>query len=90
MIYHGTAKGNVVVLEPGAEIPDGTPVHVETTEQARGGSLTGESDPFRMGEQAVETGIADLATNADHHLYGQTMGLGGLRLLRRDGRREDC
>jgi len=42
MIYHGTAKGNAVVLEPGAEIPDGTPVHVETTEPGRGGSLTGE------------------------------------------------
>jgi hypothetical protein len=23
-----------------------------------------------MGEQAVETGIADLATNADHYLHG--------------------
>ena len=29
-----------------------------------------ECDPFRMGEQAVETGIADLATNADHYLHG--------------------
>jgi hypothetical protein len=70
MIYHGTAKGNVVVLEPGAIIPDGTPVHVETAEPGRDGSLTGEYDPFRMGERAVETGIADLATNADHYLYG--------------------
>ncbi len=66
MIYHGTAKGNVMVLEPGAKIPDGTLVHVETTEPGGDGSLTGEGDPFRMGEQALETGIADLATNADH------------------------
>jgi hypothetical protein len=70
MIYHGTAKGNIVVLEPGAEIPDGTPVHVETAEPGRSGSLTEEGDLFRMDEQAVETGIADLATNADHYLYG--------------------
>jgi hypothetical protein len=70
MIYHGTAKGNIVVLESGAEIPDGTPVQVEITEPGLSGSFTGAWDPFRMGEQAVETGIADLATNADHYLYG--------------------
>jgi hypothetical protein len=70
MIYHGTAKGNIVVLEAGAEIPDGTPVHVEIMESGRSGSLTDTCDPFRMGEQAVETGISDLATNADHYLYG--------------------
>jgi hypothetical protein len=70
MIYHGTAKGNIVTLEPGAEIPDGTPVQVEIEEPGRTDSLSGERDPFRMGEQAVETGIADLATNADHYLYG--------------------
>jgi hypothetical protein len=70
MIYNGTAKGNIVVLEAGAEIPDGTPVHVETAEPGENGSLAGESDPFRMGEQAVESGISDLATNADHYLCG--------------------
>jgi hypothetical protein len=70
MIYHGTVKGNVVVLEMGAEIPDGTSVHVEVTDTAVSDSFSGKNYPFRMGEQAVETGIADLATNADHYLYG--------------------
>jgi hypothetical protein len=27
-------------------------------------------DVFRMGDHAMETGIPDLATNADHYLYG--------------------
>jgi hypothetical protein len=70
MIYRGTVKDNVVLLEPGSELPDGTPVHVETSEPGFNGSSAGESDPFRMGERAVETGITDLATNADHYLYG--------------------
>ena len=70
MTYRGTVKGNVVVLEPGAELPDGTPVHVETEAPGGNGLLAGENDLFRMSELAVETGIPDLATNADHYLYG--------------------
>jgi len=58
------------LLEPGAELLDGTPVRVETTEPGSDGSSAGEYDPFRMGERAVETGIPDLATNVDHYLYG--------------------
>ncbi|MGA2173451.1 MAG: hypothetical protein ABSH38_00570 [Verrucomicrobiota bacterium] len=70
MIYRGTVKGNVVMLEPGATLPDGAPVHVQTEEPGGHGIVAGECGPFRMGEQAVETGIPDLATNADHYLYG--------------------
>jgi hypothetical protein len=70
MTYRGTVKGNVVVLESGAELPDGTLVHVETEASGGNGMLTGETDLFRMGDLAVETGIPDLATNADHYLYG--------------------
>jgi len=70
MIYRGKVKGNVVMLEPGAVLPDGASVRIETEESGGDGALAGESDPFRMGEQAVETGIPDLATNADHCLYG--------------------
>jgi hypothetical protein len=70
MIYRGTVKGNVVMLEPGAQLPDGTPVHVETEEPGGNGPVVCVGDPFRIGEQAVETGIHDLATNADHYLYG--------------------
>jgi hypothetical protein len=69
MIYRGTVKGNVVVLEPGAELPHGTPVHVEIEAPGGNGSLAG-GDLFLMGELAMETGIPDLATNVDHYLYG--------------------
>jgi len=70
MIYRGTVKGNVAMLEPGTELPDGTPVHIQTEEPGGNASLPGEFDPFRMGEGAVQTGISDLATNADYYLYG--------------------
>ena len=70
MIYHGTVKGNVVVLEAGAFLPDGTPVQVETGQRGGNGSMSEGNELFRMGELAVETGIADLALNADHYLYG--------------------
>ena len=70
MIYRGTVKGKMVLLEPGAELPDGTPVQVETNESGDNGSVAGGSDPFRMGERAVPAGIPDLAANADHYLYG--------------------
>jgi len=53
-----------------AELPDGTRVHVEAAEAGCRGSVASPGDPFRIGEQAVETGIHDLATNADHYLYG--------------------
>jgi hypothetical protein len=71
MIYRGTVKGNMVMLEPGAQLPDGTSVHVETDESSVGnGLMPSQSDLFQIGEQVVETGIPDLATNADHYLYG--------------------
>ena len=61
-------KGNVVVLESGVELPDGTPVQVEIGASGGNGMLSGETDLFRMGDLAEETGIPDLATNADHYL----------------------
>jgi hypothetical protein len=70
MTYRGTVKGNVVVLDSGAELPDGAIVHVETLAPGGSGVPAGAADPFRMGGLAVETGIRDLATNADHYLYG--------------------
>ena len=69
MVYRGTVKGNVVVLEAGAELPEGTEVYVETDKRATRQS-SGQKDLFRMGDYAVETGIPDLAANADHYLYG--------------------
>ncbi|HUD46857.1 MAG TPA: hypothetical protein VMR33_08505 [Candidatus Baltobacteraceae bacterium] len=70
MIYRGTVKGNVVTLEPGAHLPDGTAVHVQIDEPVGNSTLPDQFDLFQIGERAVETGIPDLATNADHYLYG--------------------
>ena len=70
MVYRGTVKGKVVVLEAGAELPEGTLVHVDSEARGDDGSLHGSNDLFRMGELAVETGILDLAVNGDHYLYG--------------------
>lgn len=76
MSYKGTVKNGVVVLEPGAKLADGTVVRVEAAPKPV------EAEPprripkdhldpvWRMGELAVPTGIPDLATNADHYLYG--------------------
>jgi hypothetical protein len=70
MVYRGKVQGNVVVLESGAELPDGTPVHVEIQSLGGNGPLASGNDLFRMGDLAMETGIPDLAANADHYLYG--------------------
>ncbi len=70
MSYKGTVKNGVVVLEPGANLPEGTQVRVEAEPPAATNS-DAESDPlWRMGELAVDTGIPDLAVNIDHYLYG--------------------
>jgi hypothetical protein len=76
MSYRGTVRNGVVVLEPEAKLPEGTVVRVEAAEPPAAGGKSkvreaDELDPvWRMGELAVPTGITDLATNADHYLYG--------------------
>ena len=68
MTYRGEVRGGAIVLEGDVRLPEGTPVLVqpfvrELPEHAG-------DDLFEMGKLAVETGIADLATNVDHYLYG--------------------
>ncbi len=70
MTFRGTVKGNVVVLEPGAKLPEGATVQVETEAPASISSSGDGEALFRMADFAVDTGIPDLATNADHYLYG--------------------
>jgi hypothetical protein len=68
MSYRGIVKNGVVVLEPGAELPEGTTVNVEPETKPIDDS---DLDPvWRMGELAGPTGIPDLAVNLDHYLYG--------------------
>lgn len=75
MSYRGTVKNGVVALEPGANLPEGTPVRVEpeSWETLFPKTPLGppEEDPaFRMPELAGPTGIPDLSVNLDHYLYG--------------------
>jgi len=70
MSYRGEVKGGVIVLE-GVALPDGTVVRVEPVSKRAKRKNKGGFDPaFTIGELAVETGLKDLATNADHYLYG--------------------
>jgi hypothetical protein len=69
MSYRGTVKNGVVVLEPGAVLPDGTSVRVEPEQQPV--ISDEELDPaWRMDELAGATGLSDLSVNIDHYLYG--------------------
>jgi hypothetical protein len=68
MVFKGTVKDNVVILEPGIRLPEGAAVKVELEPVEKQGP---DQDPLlRMTDLAVETGIPDLATNIDHYLYG--------------------
>ena len=58
----------MVVLEDDVRLAEGTPVTVQAPDAP---PLLATDDPiYRVGELAVPTGIADLATNIDHYLYG--------------------
>ena len=70
MTFEGTVQGGVVVLEPGAQLADGTLVRVEPVLKGEGAKGVHRGDIFRIADLAVDTGISDLATNADHYLYG--------------------
>ena len=69
MIYCGTVKDKVIALEAGVELHDGAIVQVQLAEPS-GNAPSSQNDPFCIGELAVDTGISDLAANADHYLYG--------------------
>lgn len=66
MTYRGKVVNGVIVLEAGAQIPDGTAVQVETVEDRP------LLDLLRAVEKAPENPNwpADGATELDHHLYG--------------------
>ena len=70
MTFAGTVQGGVVVLEPGAQLAEGTLVRVEPLANVVADQGEKKFDIFRMGDLAADTGIPDLATNIDHYLYG--------------------
>jgi hypothetical protein len=68
MVYRGCVHDGMVVLEGNVRLAEGTPVTVQTVETP---ILSAAGDPvYRLGELAAPTGIADLAVNVDHYLYG--------------------
>jgi hypothetical protein len=68
MTYRGRVAGGVVVLEDGAQLPEGIAVTVEPVEEKTGPE--GEDGLYRLADLAASTGIPDLAVNIDHYLYG--------------------
>jgi hypothetical protein len=70
MTYQGTVKNGAIVVEPGADLPEGAQVRIEV-DLLQPVSSDQETDPLsRMSELAVDTGVSDLTTNIDHYLYG--------------------
>lgn len=70
MTYRGKVQSGTIVLEKGADLPEGALVRIELLPDEES---TPESTPdplLEMTSLAVETGIPDLATNVDHYLYG--------------------
>jgi hypothetical protein len=74
MTYRGTVRKGVVVLEPGATLPEGADVTVTTVEQpdtdqaAQGPQTLGERLMKYAG--AVKGLPSDLARNHDHYIHG--------------------
>jgi len=63
MTVMGTVRNGRIELEPGAALPEGVRVRIEPITQA--------PDPLEgIAEDAVDTGICDLATQHDHYIYG--------------------
>lgn len=70
MVYRGRVKNGMILLDSGVTLPEGTEVEVRICKRVGQSSETQELAPvFRLHELAVETGIRDLARNADHYLY---------------------
>jgi hypothetical protein len=72
MVYRGIVKNGVVVLREGADLPDGTEVHVEPV--VRDGSLAtaGPTLAEQFGDVigTVPDLPSDMAEQHDHYLHG--------------------
>ena len=70
MVYRGRIDHGVVVLEGEECPPEGAFVNVVLVESDAPASAT--ESVYRLDELATPTGIADLALNIDHYLYGHS------------------
>jgi hypothetical protein len=66
MTYHGKIKNGVVVLEAGADLPEGTPVRVEALEQRPLMDLVQSTEQHKTDPNWPHDGAAE----HDHYLYG--------------------
>jgi hypothetical protein len=68
MVVQGTVTNGVVVLEPGAQIPDGTRVDVTVPAELEPATPTGR---MLLRHAGKAKGLPpDMAVNHDHYLHG--------------------
>ncbi len=71
MVYRGIVRSGRVELDESVTLPDGTVVRVEPVEREADAVSNGEADPaYGLAEEAVPTGMADLAAEHDHYAHG--------------------
>lgn len=63
MTYRGTVINGKIELEEDMALPEGTIVRVEPVEKS-------EDPADGLADEAVPTGIPDLASQHDHYTYG--------------------
>ena len=68
MSYSGTIKNGVVVLPPGAQLPDG--MEVELTPLIRAQDVETFTDELLRIARETKNLPPDLARNHDHYLHG--------------------
>jgi hypothetical protein len=67
MVFSGRVKDGVIVLDPPAELPEGTEVRVEALQEAPAGTLAERfADVIGTANDLPE----DMAENHDHYLHG--------------------
>lgn len=70
MTCRGTVKNGVVIFDDAIHLRDGTVVKIEPIDLTPGPDSSAQNGLFSAAERAKATGIADLARNHDHYLYG--------------------
>ena len=71
MTLRATVKGGTISLPAELAIPDGTPVEVEILALQPANPTDMKNDPFStLGDDAIDLGTDDLASEHDHYTYG--------------------
>jgi hypothetical protein len=71
MVYFGKIQNGKIVPESELRLPEGARVRIEPITPSAPSSPGDPTDPvYRLGDDAVETGITDFASEHDHYIYG--------------------